>query len=58
MYVAMERKFKYLLIITKLRSKGHCTIYQNELYELKCSFLKGTIENVTYVTPCKAQKNF
>ena len=33
-------------------------IYQNELYELKYSFLNGTIENVTCVTPCKTKKNF
>ena len=44
--------------ITKLRSKRQCTIYENELYELKYSFLKGTVENVIYVTPCKVNRNF
>ena len=56
MFVALEREFKYL--VTKLRPKGQCTIYENELYELKYPFLKGTIENVTCVIPCKAKQNF
>ena len=37
------------------------TIYENELYELEYSFLKCTLENVTWVTwviPCKAKKKF
>ena len=58
MFVALERKFKYLVQILKLRSKGQCTIYENELYELKYSFLEDTVENVTCVSPCKAKKNF
>ena len=58
MFVALERKFKYLVQITKAGSNGQCTIYENELYELKYSFLKGTVENVTCVTQCKAKKNF
>ena len=44
--------------ITILMSHGQNTICENELYELKYSFLKGTLENVTCVTLCNAKKKF
>ena len=33
-------------------------MYENKLYELKYLFLKGTLENVTCVTPYKAKRKF
>ena len=36
---------------------GMCTIYEKVLYEFEYSFLKGIVENVTCITPCKAKKN-
>ena len=56
MFAALEREFKYLVINYKVKVKR--TMYENELYQLKYSFLKGTVENVTCVTPCKTKKNF
>ena len=58
MFVALEREFIYLITNYKIKVNGQCTLYENELYELKYSFLKGTVENVTCVTPFKAKKNF
>ena len=34
------------------------TIYENDIYELNYSFLKGTLENVPCVTPCAAKEKF
>ena len=54
MFAVLEGYLNTLSEITILRSKRKSTIYKNELYELKYSFLKGTLENVPCVTLCKA----
>ena len=59
MFVTLERVFKHpIREITTLKSQRQSTIYQSELYELKYSFLKRTLENVTCVTSCKAKQKF
>ena len=58
MFIALERNLNILSQIIMLKSKRQYTIYKNELYGLKYSFLKGTVKKVTCVTPCKAKKNF
>ena len=58
MFEALERVLKSLSEITISRSQRQSAIYENELYELKYLFLKGTLENVTWVTPCKTKKKF
>ena len=58
MVAALERKFKHLIINYKVKVERTMYNLQNELYELKYSFLKGTVENVTRVTPCKAKRIF
>ena len=42
--------------ILRSQTQGIIYMYENELYELKYSFLKDTLENVKCVMPCKAKK--
>ena len=58
MFAALERVFKYLIRNYNLVLQWQSTNFENELYELKYSFLKGTLENVACVTPYKAKQKF
>ena len=58
MFAALERVLKCLIRNYNIKVTEAKYKYENELYELKYSFLKNTLENVTCVTPCKAKKKF
>ena len=47
MFAALERVFKYLIINYKVKVIWIMHNLKSELFELKYSFLKDTVENVT-----------
>ena len=56
-FATLERVFICFITNYKLRSQGQCAIYENELYELKYSFLKGIVRNVNcHVRPKRTFK--
>ena len=54
-FAVLERIFTYFIRNYNFKVI-EANYYENELYELKYSFLKGTLEKLTCIMRCEAKK--